>query len=64
MQRRVLVRLAPGLPLNGAGDERRVERMIDEDVRLQIDHQISGLLYLMLRCNQSHASSLCPPLDG
>lgn len=39
-------------------------RMIDEDVRLQIDHQISGLLYLMLWCNQSHSSPLCPPLDG
>lgn len=38
--------------------------MIDEDVRLQMDHQISGLLYLMLWCNQSHSSPLCPPLDG
>ena len=39
-------------------------RMIDEDVRLQIDHQISGLLYLMLWCNQSHSSPLCPSPDG
>lgn len=39
------------------------EWMIDEDVRLQMEHQISGLFYLMLRCNQSHASPVCPPLD-
>ncbi len=38
--------------------------MIDEDVRLQIDHQISGLLYLMLWCNQSLSSPPCPPHDG
>lgn len=39
------------------------EWMIDEDVRLQIDHQISGLLYLLLWCNQSHPALLCPPVD-
>lgn len=38
--------------------------VIDEDVRLQIDHQISGLLYLMLWCNQSHSSPRRPTLDG
>ena len=30
-------------------------RMIDEDVRLQIDHQIRGRVYLMLWCNQCHS---------
>lgn len=34
--------------------------VIDEDVRLQMDHQISGLVYLMLWCNQS--PSLSPNL--
>lgn len=59
---RSLPRLAPGLPLSHGGDGQ--EGMIDEDVRLQIDHQISGLLYLMLRCNQSRSPPLCPPPDG
>lgn len=39
------------------------EWMIDEDVWLQMDHQISGYLYLMQWCNQSHTSTVCPPLD-
>ena len=39
------------------------ERMIDEDVRPQIDRQISGSLYLLLWCNQSHSFSLCLSLS-